>query len=87
MEKAVYANKVASVIDLIIIDANGKTTCVSVKSEVLISVWPFIKMKDGDDGSVFYRYYYFDDGQVKTDRLSQDEFTIKTQVENKKTKE
>ena len=52
----VFANKITSIIDLIIVNGE-EITCVSVPSEVQVSVWPFIKMQK-DDGTVYYKYYY-----------------------------
>ena len=60
-------------------------TCVSVPSEVQVSVWPFIKMQK-DDGTVYYKYYYLKEstGDMTYDELSEYEFLVKTQVENVK---
>ena len=84
LEKAVFANKITSVIDLIIVNGE-EMTCVSVPSEVQVSVWPFIKMQK-DDGTVYYKYYYLKEstGDMTYDELSEDEFLVKTQVENVK---
>ena len=43
LEKGVYANKITSIIDLIIVKGNQQRT-VSVPSEVQVSVWPFIQV-------------------------------------------
>jgi len=81
LEKAVYANKITSVIDLIIIKGE-EMTCVSVPSEVQVSVWPFIQMVDSD-GNTTYKYYYLKEssGTMTYDTLSEDEYLVKTQVE------
>ena len=81
LKAAVFANKITSVIDLIIV--NGETmTCVSVPSEVQVSVWPFIKMVDSD-GVTSYKYYYLKEssGTMTYDTLTEDEYLVKTQVE------
>ena len=85
LEKAVYANKISSIIDLIIVKGE-EMTCVSIPSEVQVSVWPFIQMQKSD-GTVYYRYYHLNDsGTMTYDELSEDEYLIKTQIENQKTK-
>lgn len=82
--KAVFANKITSVIDLIIVKGE-EMTCVSVPSEVQVSVWPFIKMQK-DDGTVYYKYYYLSEstGSMTYDELNEDEFLVKTQVQGLK---
>ena len=85
LEKAVYANKITSIIDLIIVKGE-EITCVSVPSEVQVSVWPFIE-RQKSDGTRYYRYYYLNDnGTMTYEELSEDEYLIKTQIENQKTK-
>ncbi len=85
LDKGVTSNKIKSIVDLIIIDGD-KTSCVSVETEVKVNVWPFIQVQKSD-GTVCYRYYYLsDDGDMRYDELSEDEFIIKTQIENKKIK-
>lgn len=85
LEKAVYANKITSIIDLIIVKGENMT-CVSVPSEVQVSVWPFIE-RQKSDGTKYYRYYYLkDNGTMTYEELSEDEYLIKTQIENQKTK-
>lgn len=85
LEKAVYANKITSIIDLIIVKGE-EMTCVSVPSEVQVSVWPFIQ-RQKSDGEVYYRYYYLrDDGTMTYEELSEDDYLIHTQIEHKKTK-
>ena len=85
LEKAVYANKITSIIDLIIVKGE-EMTCVSVPSEVQVSVWPFIE-RQKSDGTKYYRYYYLkENGTMTYEELSEDEYLIKTQIENQKTK-
>ena len=85
LEKAVYANKITSIIDLIIVKGE-EMTCVSIPSEVQVSVWPFIE-RQKSDGTKYYRYYYLkDNGTMTYEELSEDEYLIKTQIENQKTK-
>ena len=85
LEKAVYANKITSIIDLIIVKGE-EMTCVSIPSEVQVSVWPFIE-RQKSDGTKYYRYYYLkDSGTMTYEELSEDEYLIKTQIENQKTK-
>ena len=85
LEKAVYANKITSVIDLIIVNGE-EMTCVSVPSEVQVSVWPFIEVRKSD-GTSYYKYYYLkDNGKMTFDELNEDEYLIMTQIENQKTK-
>lgn len=80
LEKAVYANKITSVIDLIVVKSD-EMTCVSVPSEVQVSVWPFIQMQKSS-GEIYYKYYYLDDnGKMTYDELSEEEYLIKTQIE------
>ena len=70
----VYANEISSVIDLIIVDENNVTSCVSVNSDISIPVWPFVKVVDGQD--VYYYYYYYDNNSNKTvkEKLSEEEY-------------
>ena len=84
LKAAVFANKITSVIDLIVVNGE-EMTCVSVPSEVQVSVWPFIKMQK-DDGTVYYKYYYLKEstGDMTYDELSEDEYLVKTQVEGLK---
>ena len=88
LEKGVFANKITSVIDLIVVKGD-EVTCVSVPSEVQVSVWQFIKMQK-DNGDVYYKYYYLKEssGEMTFDELTEDEYLVKTQVQaNKKSKE
>ena len=80
LEKGVYANKITSIIDLIIVKGDQQRT-VSVPSEVQVSVWPFIQVIN-EEGNLVYRYYTYDDKEgnmVYTD-LSEDEYLVKTQL-------
>lgn len=80
LDKGVYANKITSIIDLIIVKGDQKRT-VSVPSEVQVSVWPFIQVIN-EEGNLVYRYYTYDDKEgdmVYTD-LSEDEYLVKTQL-------
>ena len=80
LEKAVYANKISSVIDLIIVKGE-EITCVSIPSEVQVSVWPFIQMQKSD-GAVYYKYYYLKDtGTMSYKEYSEDEYIVKTQID------
>ena len=77
LEKGVYANKITSVIDLIVIK-DGKTKCVSIPSKIQISVWPFICVQDYD-GQIFYRYYYYDEekNDLEYQQLTESEYLVK----------
>ena len=80
LEKAVYANKITSVIDLIVVKGE-EMTCVSVPSEVQVSVWPFIQMQKSD-GTIYYKYYYLNEnGTMTYKELTEDEYLVMTQVE------
>lgn len=83
LEKGVNANKISSIIDLIVVRENEERF-VSVKSEVQVSVWPFIQIQK-DNGEIYYRYYYLkDNGEMTYDELSEDEYLIQTQIDSKK---
>jgi hypothetical protein len=73
----VYANKIASVIDLIIVDGD-ETRCVSVPSKVQVSVWPYIKYSDGT-----YKYFYYNEENGKVESEKIDEDTYNNKVNNK----
>ncbi len=75
LKAGVYANKINSVIDLIIIKADGTTKCVSVPSTVGVSVWPYIEQIESN-GDVSHRYYYYDEssGTMKYDDLNETEY-------------
>lgn len=77
LEKGVYANKITSVIDLIVIK-DGKTKCVSVPSKIQISVWPFICVQDYD-GQIFYKYFYYDEekNELEYQQLTESEYLVK----------
>ena len=78
LEQGVYANKISSVIDLII-DKGDEKTFVSVPSEVQVSVWPYVKFNDSElNGSndIYYKYYYLDDDNEMTyEELSKEEYS------------
>lgn len=75
----VYANKINSIIDLIIQKEDGTTTCVSVPSTIGISVWPYIE-RVNTDGSSMFRYYYYNenDGKVEYKDYTMDEYEQQT---------
>ena len=74
LKAGVYANKIASVIDLIIQKADGTVRCVSVPSTIGVSVWPYVEKVD-NSGKSFYTYYYVgNDGKVVEKELSVDEY-------------
>ena len=64
LKRGVYANKINSVIDLIIQKPDGTVTCVSVPSTIGVSVWPYIE-KVNNDGVSTYTYYYFENNEIK----------------------
>lgn len=78
LEQGVYANKISSVIDLII-DKGDEKTFVSVPSEVQVSVWPYVKFNDSElNGSndIYYKYYYLDDDNEMTyEELTKEEYS------------
>ena len=83
LDGGVFANKITSVIDLIVVNGE-EITCVSVPSEVQVSVWPFIKMIN-ENGTIFYRYYFLgDNGSMTYEELTEDEYLVKTQVKGLK---
>ena len=75
LKAGVYANKINSVIDLIIKKSDGIITCVSVPSTIGVSVWPYIERVDSNGVST-YRYYYFDNvsGDVKYEDLNANDY-------------
>lgn len=85
LENGVYANKITSIIDLIIVRGDEQRT-VSVPSEVQVSVWPFIQVIN-ETGNLVYRYYTYDaeDGDMDYTDLSEEEYLAKTQINNKGT--
>ncbi len=84
LEAGVYANKICSIIDLIIVKPDNSTKCVSVPSTVGVSVWPYIERIDSD-GESSYKYYFFDEttGKVKTESLSSIEYELNIQKTKK----
>ena len=85
LENGVYANKITSIIDLIIVRGDEQRT-VSVPSEVQVSVWPFIQVIN-ESGDLVYRYYTYDakEGDMDYTDLSEEEYLVKTQINNKGT--
>ena len=83
LEKGVYANNISIVIDLIIVKGE-EMSFTSVKSEVKVSVWPYVEFKD-ENGESYYCYYYLDDnGKITYSNLSYDEYIAQTQVDSNK---
>lgn len=83
LDKGVYANKISSVIDLIVVKGE-EISFTSVKSEVKVSVWPYVEFKD-ENGESYYRYYYLNDnGKITYSNLSYDEYIAQTQVDSNK---
>lgn len=84
LNMGVNANKIGSIIDLIIIDGD-RVTCTSVDSEVQVSVWPYI-MRKNNDGSMTYRHYYLDEstGKMTYKDLSEQEYLLQTEVYNQR---
>ena len=82
LERGVYANKITSTIDLIIVKGDQQRT-VSVPSEVQVSVWPFIQVIN-EEGNLVYRYYTYDadEGDMDYTDLSEDEYLVKTQIQS-----
>ena len=82
LEKGVYANKITSIIDLIIIKGDQQRT-VSVPSEVQVSVWPFIQVIN-EEGNLVYRLYTYDEkeGDMDYTDLSEEEYLVKTQIQS-----
>ena len=75
LNAGVYANKINSVVDLIVQKPDGTTSCVSVPSTIGVSVWPYIERVNGSGHSTF-RYYYYDEntGKVESKDLSEEEY-------------
>lgn len=80
LSQGVYANKISSVIDLIIIDENDVTSCVSVSSSLVVPIWPFVKFANNDQE--YYKYYYEENGKIKIKKLSSEEYSFLTNNEN-----
>ena len=80
LKNGVYANKISSVIDLIVVK-NGVTTCISVPSTIGVSVWPYVERRKSN-GEILYVYYYYDEktGNMHSKELSAEEFneSVKT---------
>ena len=76
LSQGVYANKISSVIDLIIIDENDVTSCVSVSSSLVVPIWPFVKFANNDQE--YYKYYYEENGKIKIKKLSSEEYSFLT---------
>ena len=72
LENGVYANEINSVIDLIIIDENNNTNCVSVPSKIKINVWPFVKFEDIN--GTYYNYYFSVGNTVYKQKLTEEEY-------------
>ena len=80
LKNGVYANKISSVIDLIIVNGE-ETTFTSVQSEVQVSVWPYIQFQDDDQ--IIYRFYYLgEDGKMTYDELTPEEYYLQTQEDS-----
>ncbi len=84
LQKGVYANKVSSIIDLIVVENNQMRT-VSIPSEIQISVWPFIE-KVHNNGQRVFNYYYYDKEKntVVCEELSELEYLKRTEVSKPK---
>ncbi len=79
----VNANKISSIIDLIIVNGD-KTTCTSVDSAVKVSVWPFIKTQTKE--GIEYRYYFLDEstGKMMYQSLTEEEYLQQTEDYNQR---
>lgn len=83
LERGVYANKISSVFDLIIVDKNkNKTSCISVDSDIQVSVWPFIKVNGQDS----YKYFKYNEkhNTVETIIIDENKFLEMTQMDSSK---
>lgn len=77
LDKGVYANKISSIIDLIVVRPDNTVHCVSVPSDIQITVWPFIRYaSSGGHTDDIYYYYHFDeeDQNVVHDKLDEEDF-------------
>ena len=74
LRRGVYANKINSVIDLIIEKADGTVTCVSVPSTIGVSVWPYIEQVNSNGVSSFVYYYINSKGEMQTKEYNADEY-------------
>ncbi len=81
---AVYANKIASIIDLIVVKPDGQMECTSVDSSVQVSVWPYIH-KVKSNGEDIYEYYYYNESTGKTahEELDANEYYVRTEQHSK----
>jgi hypothetical protein len=79
LSAGVYANKINSVVDLIIMDIDGSMKCVSVPSTIGVSVWPYVQKID-KNGNVLYDYYFFkeSDGKMYKEELSEADYLRRT---------
>ncbi|MBR4693673.1 MAG: hypothetical protein IKP07_02570 [Bacilli bacterium] len=81
LKAGVYANKINSVIDLIIMDHDGSMRCVSVPSTVGVSVWPYVERIKGNGESVFDYYFYNEStGTVERKEISAAEYQMRTEA-------
>ncbi len=83
LKKGVYANKISSVIDLIVVKGE-EFSFTSVESEVTVSVWPYIELKNAN-GESYYKYYHLNEqGKIEVLELTEEEFIIQTQIDSNK---
>lgn len=84
LKAGVYANKISSIIDLIIIKKDGTTTCVSVPSTIGVSVWPYIERQEGL-GTKSYVYYEFNEttGKMDEKKLTSNQYEEKVKTYSK----
>ena len=75
LDAGVFANKISSVIDLIIVKPDGTITCTSVPSTIQVSVWPYIEEID-KKGNSYYTLYVIDKnlGNVTKTEVSADDY-------------
>ena len=76
LSHGVYANKISSVIDLIIVNEDEVTSCVSVSSSLVVPIWPFVKFIKKDEE--YYNYYYEENGKAQTKKISLEEYYFLT---------
>ncbi len=83
LSHAVSANKISSIIDLIVVDPDGEMVCVSVDSGIQVSVWPYIHSVKSN-GEDVYHYYYFDEssGKAAYEILDANEYFVRTQQQS-----
>lgn len=83
LKKGVYANNISSIIDLIVVKGE-EISFTSVKSEVTVSVWPYIELKNAN-GESYYKYYHLNEqGKIEVLELTEEEFIIQTQIDSNK---